>query len=144
MTQAQSLAQRLKDTKFDLLLCSEVARAKETLEVIQGYLGGQGRTKLGKAMELGLLNDIGYGVCQGMEKRLYLESVAKSRAPFREYKPKGGESLVELHRRIDRLFLKIACTYIWDRDDGLLDKDSSKAALTKNCGGFCWSHTTIG
>ena len=100
VAQAEKLALRLKDYKIDLLISSDLKRARKTAESIDKY------HKLGIEI-CSEIRERSVGVFEGRPKIELLKAVGRSGKEFHEYKPKNGESCTEVKARVVPLLKKL-------------------------------------
>lgn len=102
--QAEKIAKRLKNINIDIIFSSDLKRAKETAEIINKYH----HVKIEFKRELRERN---FGIFQGKPKEKLFDAVKKSNIEFHKYKPKDGESCLEVQKRVVNFFKKIAKKY---------------------------------
>lgn len=94
ISQANEVAEQLKNTQIDYIVCSDLLRAKQTAEVIQKVTGA-------KIIIDNELRERHYGIVEGQ--------LSKDIQPVATYKyegkPEGGESYQEVEERIHASFL---------------------------------------
>ncbi len=101
--QAKKVAQRLKDVKIDIAFSSDLNRALDTCKEILKY---HNKTQL-KITDL--LREQSKGVFEGKpreKRKKFLKNVS-----FHEWKPEGGENLIEVWGRVIPFFEKIKKDY---------------------------------
>lgn len=91
--QARKLALRFKSEAIDVLYSSDLERAQETAREI---LSAHPNTASFYAREL---RERSYGIYDGKHQDFYLSAWKKTALPYFEFKPKGGESIVESRER---------------------------------------------
>lgn len=99
--QAKKLAQRLKNEKIDIVYVSDLERTEKTAKEILKY---HPHIKPIYAKEL---REQGYGFYEGKHKDIFLKARDKSKKKFHEFKPKGGESIIEVQNRIKRFYYEL-------------------------------------
>ncbi|MBI2476688.1 class I tRNA ligase family protein [Candidatus Uhrbacteria bacterium] len=91
--QAQKAAEQLKDKKIDLIVSSDLERARETAEVISRALGGV------EVVYDAALRERHYGVIEGRTLEDLSDDEKKS-IHSADGRPEGGESLLDVEERI--------------------------------------------
>ena len=99
--QAKLLGKRLSKEKFDIIYCSDSKRTKDTAKEIIKY---HKNTPIVYTKEL---REIHRGDKIGEHGMKLWEEYKKSEKPFAEFKPKGGESPLDLVNRIKEFVEKI-------------------------------------
>jgi alpha-ribazole phosphatase len=93
-SQAQALSKALKHQKLDFVYCSDLKRCKQTLQAISKYH---------KNVPVIFTEDLRERNWGNMEGKTYDEA-QRARENYLgsqlKYKPKGGESLIELRKRV--------------------------------------------
>ncbi len=102
--QAEKIALRLKDVSIDAIFSSDLKRAMETAEIINKYH----HLNIIPKKELRERN---FGIFNGKPKEKLFDAVKRSKMEFHEYKPKNGESCLEVQKRIVNFFKKIVKRY---------------------------------
>jgi broad specificity phosphatase PhoE len=102
--QAEKVALRLKNVGIDIIFSSDLKRAKETTEIINKYH----HLNIDLKKELRERN---FGIFQGKSKEKLFDIVRRSKIEFHKYKPKNGESCLEVQERIVNFFKKIIENY---------------------------------
>lgn len=108
-TQAKELAQKLKGTKFDAIICSDLSRAAETAQIIADELG------LSITEKLELLRERDMGAWSGKSE----DEIVKAHPliddaidqAFHHETPEGGESLSLFMKRAQKAYEKIVKDY---------------------------------
>lgn len=96
--QAQKLAQRLKNEKFDYVYVSDLKRAVDTAKEIHKY---HSQAELLLAPELRERN---LGIYEGGPREHWKKVMKESPVPFHSFKPEKGESYQELQERVKKFF----------------------------------------
>lgn len=96
--QAKKVAQRLQHEKIDLVYSSDLPRALETAQEIVAY-----HPQL-KLIYNTLVRERDYGIYDGKHRDVYLAAWKKTNKPYIEFKPDGGESILELRHRAVRFY----------------------------------------
>ena len=125
----------LRYHNFDLVMCSENKKAKQTMEKFKASFTKHGGKWPNLYVEHSLLNDFKFGVCEGSPKEIYLDSLEKSTAPIDIFHPKGGENLKSLNRRVKDFLTRMACAYLWEKPDGAI-KPFKNSRLDSSRGAF--------
>lgn len=106
--QARRLGVYFEKAKIDIIFCSELKRAKETLDYIMPYLGKV------KVIYYPGINEHNMG--SYFEKQTDYQKFRKdaetSKKGFYEFKPKGGESLTELFERQKKFYKELLKKYL--------------------------------
>lgn len=105
--QARRLGVYFERAKIDVIFCSELMRAKETLDYIVPYL----KTK--KIIYSPKLNEHNMGIYFENQTDYYKfrKDAETSKKGFYEFKPKGGESLYELYERQKKFYKELLKKY---------------------------------
>lgn len=103
--QIKKLARRLKDEKIDYIFTSDLKRAVGTAKEIAKF---HPRVKLVKAKGL---RERHHGIYQGKQVKFWIEAKEKSGKEWHEFKPRGGESSVEVQRRVIKFYKKVVAKY---------------------------------
>jgi len=98
--QAKRLGVYFKKAKVDLIFCSRLKRAKETLQYIIPYLKGKKVVYTKKINEHNLGND--YAKLRHTSD--YEKLAKKSGKDFYDFKPRKGESYNELFKRVESFY----------------------------------------
>ncbi|MDP2750768.1 MAG: histidine phosphatase family protein [Nanoarchaeota archaeon] len=98
--QAKCVALRLKDEKIDLILSSDLKRAIDTAKEIKGY--HKAPLKLTKE-----LRERNTGIYNGKHIEIVKAAREKSGKSMSEFKPKNGESYIEVKKRVHKFLKKI-------------------------------------
>lgn len=96
--QAKRLAQRLKNEKIDIAYISDIERTEHTAREILKY---HKNTKVFYSKEL---REQGYGFYEGKHKDEFLKARDISKKQFHQFKPEGGESIIEVQKRIKKFY----------------------------------------
>ena len=99
--QAKKVANRLKDEKIDFAYSSDLDRAKQTAKEILKF---HPETKLILKKELREQNK---GIYEGKQSINLHKDIMKSKRPFNQFKPKEGESMIELGKRSIKFYNKL-------------------------------------
>ncbi|HEX9503276.1 MAG TPA: histidine phosphatase family protein [Patescibacteria group bacterium] len=92
--QVQALGRMLKKEKPDFIYCSDLKRCKDTLKEIAKYH---------KHIPVVFTEDLrerNWGILEGKTYKESQLAFEKYKGPRLKYKPKGGESLIDLNKRI--------------------------------------------
>ncbi len=104
--QAKKAALILKKAKIDVIFCSDLRRTKETLKEIIKY---HRDVPVYYTKEL---RERHGGVFQGMHsKHMYEAFKSSGMKNYTDFKPKSGESEIEVKRRVGRLLFKVQKRY---------------------------------
>ena len=117
--QAKRLGIYFKKLHIDLIFCSELKRAKETLEHIKPYLGEVKVVYTKKINE----HDVGRYFDQGLDFFKFKKDAEKHSKGVYGFKPKNGESYSELFERAGEFY-------------NVLGKQKSKNVLVVGHGQF--------
>lgn len=99
--QAELLAIKLRNLKIDIIYSSKLKRAKQTARIIS-------KTINKRVIYKEFLNERSWGIYEGTDHKKIFENVEKMLTQRRlKYKPKGGESLIEFEKRLQRGLRKI-------------------------------------
>ena len=111
--QAKLLALRLKEVKFEEIYCSKMLNAKETVKEISIY------QKETKVVLMENIEERNYGMMNGKSIRLLNELIdvfnfiiKKRKVPRRKFKPKSGESMIDVYIRAQDFLQYLMKTYI--------------------------------
>ncbi len=104
IAQAKELALLLKGQKIDVIFSSDLLRAVHTAKHITKY--HKAPTYYTKE-----LREINRGVFQGIKVENLKEIINSSNVPTVEFKPKGGESYLEVIDRLNKFYKKISKKY---------------------------------
>jgi len=99
--QAKKLGKRLSNEKFSAIYCSDSSRTKETAKYILKYHKKAPITYTPELLE------IHRGEFIGRKGQEFWEAFKKSKKSFARWKPKRGESPMDVTRRIKKFFKKI-------------------------------------
>ncbi|MHB1829989.1 MAG: histidine phosphatase family protein [Candidatus Micrarchaeaceae archaeon] len=119
MTQAKELALKLKDEKIDVIFSSDLMRAKHTTKEIAAY-------HRAPVFYVKDLREQNYGIFQLMEVDKFLSAGGASGASRVRFRPQGGESLLDLKRKVG--------TFV----DGLYEKYEGKTIIISAHAGVVW------
>ena len=122
--QAGRLALKLKNRKIDAIFSSDLRRARDTTSAIAKYH----KVPVFYTKELREQN---YGVFQGRPLKELLDAQHSSRERGPAYRPKGGESLADVKRRVKSFM------------DGLGNDYEDKTILISAHAGIAWSLFSI-
>lgn len=100
--QAKKLGHWLKNEKIDVVYASDQKRAIHTAEHILEH------HPLLKAIKHKSLRERHYGEFEGKPDAIRDAAYEKSLLPFELFKPKGGESCIEVYDRVTKFFSKIS------------------------------------
>ena len=100
-TQAQALASRLKDEVIHYAFTSDLARAIDTAEFIRQFHPNLTIEPTPAIRERAL------GIYEGQPGHLYYEGFVKSGAERTQFKPEGGESILDVLNRTNAFLEKI-------------------------------------
>lgn len=117
--QAQHVAERLRKEKIDVAYVSDLPRTRETADIILVF---HPETKVVYTKEL---RERHYGIFEGKTGIEMKTNWEQSGVPFEKYKPNGGESPLEVQRRIVRFYEKIVQkhhrgTVLWVSHGGVI------------------------
>ncbi len=101
--QAELIAKTLKDIKFDIILSSDLKRAKDTADEIAKFHTCPYKTNRN-------LRERHFGVYQGKDRTPFYESERGSKNPYL-HKPKEGESFTDLYNRAKKFLNKLEKEY---------------------------------
>jgi broad specificity phosphatase PhoE len=106
--QARRLGVYFERAEIDIIFCSKLKRAKETLNYIIPYI------KKAKIIYSSNLNEHNMGVYfkNQIDYQKFKIDAETSKKGFYEFKPKGGESLTEVFERQKDFYKKILKNYI--------------------------------
>ena len=93
--QSRAAALSLKSQKIDAIYSSDLQRARDTVQYVLSF----------HALPVSYsaaLRERSFGQLQGKPGCVYLDELQKSAAPRVEYRPPGGESILDLQRRTDK------------------------------------------
>ncbi len=90
--QVESVASRLKDEHFDIILSSDLERSRRTTEIIA-------RGRATRIEHCSFLRERNFGEFEGKPGEEFLRARTLSDVHPLEYKPLGGESINEFHAR---------------------------------------------
>jgi broad specificity phosphatase PhoE len=102
--QAEKLAKRLKDENIDVILSSDLPRAKETTDIIAKYH----KVPVHYTIDLRERN---YGLWEGKPGKAYHEMVKNSGIPKARFRPEQGQSYEDLKIIVEKTFNKILEDY---------------------------------
>ena len=104
ISQAKRIGSWFKKLKIDHIYCSKLKRAKDTLKKMKYQFKGIPITYTNEIRE----HDMGiYGKNGFDDFASYWKDAQKERKSFSEFKPKNGESLVELNKRAEKFYKKL-------------------------------------
>ncbi len=107
--QAERVAERLKENKFDKIIVSPLSRTKDTAEKIIQY-----HDDVEVELDENFM-EYSYGVIQGKPKEFLKKKLEEVGVPRYEYKPKGGTSLVEYYDKMKEIYKEIKNSDYGDR-----------------------------
>jgi len=96
IAQAKQTGVELSKQKFSEIYCSDLGRTKETLKHILESFPDENSIKTNYCP---LIREKGFGILEGLPREVYQGIVKKSGIHIRDYKPEGGESWHDVHRR---------------------------------------------
>lgn len=96
--QAEALARHLKDERIDVAYFSDLPRAAETADIILSYHQNTKRTPSE------VLREKKAGAFIGQRYEVYRKAREVSGHSFAEFRPEGGESLVDVQARIAQFY----------------------------------------
>lgn len=99
--QVRKLSLRLKNEKIDVAYVSNLERTQETAREI---LSAHQNIPVIYTKEL---QERSYGIYDGKHRDIYLSARKKSALPHSEFKPEGGESVVEARERALKFYTKL-------------------------------------
>ena len=109
----------IKNSKYDIVVCSDDSSCVQTMEGVKESYLKHGKYKWPSlTVSSRLLHPLKHGVCEGMSKEILFESILKSDAPVNEFKPKGGDSIETLSKRVKEFMLRVSCAYLLGMVDG--------------------------
>ncbi|MDO8530103.1 MAG: histidine phosphatase family protein [bacterium] len=111
VNQAKKLGHWLKNEKIDVVYVSDQRRAIHTAEHILEH------HPLLKIVKHKSLRERHYGEFEGKPDAIRDAAYEKSGLPFELFKPKGGESCVEVYGRVEKFFSKLSKKH---KDDTVL------------------------
>jgi isoleucyl-tRNA synthetase len=92
VTQAKKLARQLKKEKIDIIFSSELLRARQTAEIIAKHI----KVKVNFDSRL---NEISFGALDGQSIKVW-QDLVKDYKDFLTAKPQGGESRLDVRKRV--------------------------------------------
>ncbi|MBI4017207.1 MAG: histidine phosphatase family protein [Candidatus Aenigmarchaeota archaeon] len=101
INQAKKLGHRLKEEKFDVILCSDALRAKQTCEQIHEH------HRCTSIEYLSCLRERSWGIFKGTHFSESQKEVEKSRKNREDYRPEGGENFEDVAKRAKQAWSKI-------------------------------------
>lgn len=101
LEQARKVAKRLKWMKIDVAYVSDLIRAKETAGEILKY-----HTKT-KVYYTKALREKSFGIFEGKQSEEITKARKKANLSFEKFKPEGGESSIEVQKRVSRLYQQV-------------------------------------
>lgn len=104
--QAKKAAKKLKDEKIDFAYSSDLDRAKQTAKKILEF---HPETKLILKKELREQNK---GIYEGKPIGMLYRDLDNSKKQFNHFKPKGGESMIELGKRSIKFYNKLVKNHL--------------------------------
>ncbi|MHA1506642.1 MAG: histidine phosphatase family protein [Candidatus Asgardarchaeia archaeon] len=102
--QVRKLALRLKDEKIDVIFSSDLGRARETTEEVAKFH----KVPIYYTPEL---RERSFGIFEGRPMEEARKAIRESGLSKIEFKPEGGESLIDLRKRAQRFLDKILKEY---------------------------------
>lgn len=105
--QAKRLGTYFMKVEIDLVICSTLKRAKETLNFIIPYLKDKKIIYTNKIIE----HNIGNYAKDGKFPKKFREDAKKARKDFYEFEPKGGESYAQAFKRSKKFLLELLKKY---------------------------------
>lgn len=121
ISQAESVAVRLKQESFDIAFVSDLIRTKQTAQEILKYHPDLPVVYTRKIRERSA------GIYEGLPKHHIMEQYEKTKSSFANFKPEKGESFTELQQRAKDFY------------EYLLDTQLGKTVLLVSHGGFIGS-----
>lgn len=115
--QAKKVALRLKGEKIDIAYSSDLSRTKDTAKEILSF---HPNTELVLAKEL---REQCKGIYEGKPSKEIHKSVESSNMPYCNFKPEGGETLIDVQNRLLKLY------------DSIIEKHNGKTVLLVSHGG---------
>jgi phosphoserine phosphatase len=101
ISQAEKIANRLRNEQIDFIYSSDLDRAKETAQEI-----GKHHSHI-TLIETPKLREKKAGILEGMEKKEAQKKFNKDVHKFHSFKPEGAESFEEAQQRIAQLYNKL-------------------------------------
>jgi broad specificity phosphatase PhoE len=108
--QAEALSRRFLEEKVDYIYSSDLIRASSTAIPVASSMN----LPIHYRVELRERN---YGVLQGRPVHEYLDALSSSESSWEDFKPEGGESIVEFRKRVDSFICFLNDTH---RNDTIL------------------------
>lgn len=99
--QAKKLAKRLKSEKIDIAYVSDLERADHTAKEILKY------HKHIKPIYAKELREQSYGIFEGGSSNKLVKARDIAKKQFHQFKPKGGESIIEVQKRIKKFYYEL-------------------------------------
>lgn len=106
--QAKLTGKKLAQEKFSDIYCSDLGRAKETLEHILESFHDRDNIRVNYSP---LIREKGFGILEGLPREKYQKIIQTSGISLRDYKPEGGESWKEVTERAEKFLDLIAEKY---------------------------------
>ena len=100
--QAKKLAKRLSEETFNIIYCSDAERTKETAKEIIRF---HQNVPIEYNKEL---REINAGVYAGASWEEYAKAREESKGGFARFKPRNGESIIEMVKRVDKFLIKLS------------------------------------
>ena len=99
--QAKRMGIYFHNKKIDIIYCSQLIRAKDTLKEIKPYLG-KVKIKYTK-----LINEWSRGIYQNVEREKLIEAAKKSGIEFHHYRPPDGENIADVKKRVEKFYFSL-------------------------------------
>ena len=109
LKQAKLLAEYLKDIPIDLIYCSDMQRAMDTLEPALKYL----KCPVHYRIEL---REKSFGIFEMKPAHIYYKVVAENGLSKTTFCPEGGESFIQMKMRISKFWDFLKSTYVFNRN----------------------------
>ncbi len=130
--QAKLLASRLRDEKVDRIYSSNLIRARQTTAEIAGIIGADVFYDV-------RLRERCFGVFEGLNTDDFLADARQSGIAYHEYRPNGGESLIDLKARTDKFLTDLKLLDSEDKTYIISAHHSVNKMLMFSLLGYEWS-----